>query len=170
MRNTQSRFFSVPFFLVLVYCLPSSAQVTTGAPPFGSFGGGPDVINLANLNAHIAVPVLNKAGRGTAFTYNLSYDTSVWYPSSTSGTNTWTPVYNWGWRGQTEANTGYISDYATSAVCSYEKDGNLEIPNGWNFIEEDFVYHDPWGVPHPFSGFASYKSASCAEGLPTSTQ
>lgn len=161
MRNIQLRFINVLFFLVLFNCLSSSAQVMTGTPAFGSFGGGPDVVNLGNLNAHITVAVLNKSGRGTPFAYNLSYDSSVWYPSAASGTNTWTPVYNWGWRGQTEANAGYLSDYGTSIVCSYEREGTLEIPNGWKFIQEYFVYHDPWGIPHPFSGSATYESATC---------
>lgn len=40
----------VVFTLVLLGSLPSSAQVTIGTPPFGSFAGGPDVIDLANLN------------------------------------------------------------------------------------------------------------------------
>jgi len=59
--------------LVIASCGTSFAQVTTGTPPFGSFdsGSGPDVINLANLNAHIAIPVVHKAGRGTDFTYDL---------------------------------------------------------------------------------------------------
>src|SRR5437773_11381823 len=88
------------FFLLSV--LPASAQVTTGTPPFGSFGGGPDVINLGNLNSHVVIPVLRKPGRGLNFTYDLSYDTSVWYPVTSGGTTTWQPVSNWGWRGVTE--------------------------------------------------------------------
>src|SRR6266849_4675982 len=83
----------------------ASAQVPTGTPPFGSFGGGPDVINFANLNAHLAIPVLHKPGRGTNFTYDLSYDSSVWYPVGVSGSQTWQYVNNWGWRGQTEVAT-----------------------------------------------------------------
>src|ERR1041384_1854178 len=51
----------------------------TGTPPFGSFGGRPDVINLANLNAHLSIPILHKAGRGLNFVYDLTYDSSVWY-------------------------------------------------------------------------------------------
>jgi hypothetical protein len=87
-------------FLLIVVALgaeAASAQVATGTPPFGSFGGGPDVINLANLNSHISVPVLHKAGRGTNFTYDLSYDSSVWYPVTSGSTTSWQPVYNWGW-------------------------------------------------------------------------
>src|SRR5260370_14230735 len=64
---------------------PASAQVKTGTPPFGSFGGGPDIINLANLNSHITVPILHKPGRGTNFTYDLSFDSSVCYPFGASG-------------------------------------------------------------------------------------
>src|SRR5271156_4279665 len=99
MQKTQSRFFIALSALILMYCLPSWAQVTTGTPPFGNFGGGPDILNLANLNAHLSVPILNKSGRGAAFTYALSYDSSVWYPVGVSGSQVWTPVYNWGWRG-----------------------------------------------------------------------
>ena len=29
------------------------AQVATSVPQFGSFGGGPDTVNLANLNVHL---------------------------------------------------------------------------------------------------------------------
>src|SRR6266852_291472 len=91
------------FFILIVLGLtvPSaSAQVVTGTPPFGSFGGGPDVINLGNLNAHLTIPVLHKSGRGTNFTYDLTYDSSVWYPTGVSGSQTWQPVANFGWRGQ----------------------------------------------------------------------
>ncbi len=103
--------------LLLMVCAARQlpAQVTTGTPPFGSFGGGPDVIDLANLNSHIAIPVLHKAGRGTNFTYDLSYDTSVWYPVTSGSTTSWQPVFNFGWRGQTEAGTGYIS-YAMQGI------------------------------------------------------
>src|SRR5690242_20790703 len=82
---------------------------TTGTPPFGSFGGGPEVINLANLNVHWDVPVLAKPGRGGFnFTYDLSYDSSVWAGGVSSGSSLWYPVGNWGWRGITEAFMGYL--------------------------------------------------------------
>jgi len=55
------------------------AQVPTGTPPMGSFGGGPDIIDLANLNSHLDISVINKPGRGGMnFTYDLNYDSSVW--------------------------------------------------------------------------------------------
>ncbi len=146
-------------FLLLIVALaasPISAQVTTGTPPFGSFGGGPEVINLANLNSHIVIPVLHKPGRGLNFTYDLSYDSSVWYPSTASGTNTWTPVTNWGWRGQTEAATGYLSYNATVAFCYTNR-----IPSGSRTTITNWTYHDPWGIPHPFTGTAIIRSGTC---------
>src|SRR5579859_6982229 len=91
------------------------AQVATGTPPFGSFGGGPDIINLANLNSHIDVPILNKPGRGMNFTYDLSYDSSVWYPVASGSTTSWQPIT--GWRGQTEVVTGYLAFNATVTFC-----------------------------------------------------
>jgi len=85
------------FFLLLASSFPVAAQVTTGTPPFASIGGGPDAINLGNLNAHLDVPVLSKAGRAMPFTYDLTYDTSVWAPITTGGVTSWNPVFNWGW-------------------------------------------------------------------------
>jgi hypothetical protein len=139
------------FFLALSGTV-AFAQVPTGTPPFGSFSGGPDAVNLGNLNVHIDVPVLSKAGRGTNFTYDLSYDTSVWYPSSVSGTNTWTPVYNWGWRAATEANTGYIS--FTQTTIPWCNPGGTYL--GHQTTYSNWVYHDPWGVPHWFANLTTY--------------
>jgi hypothetical protein len=119
--------------------------VPTGTPPFGTFASNsaPDVINLANLNAHIAVPVLHKAGRGLDFTYDLSYDNSVWYPVTSGSTTSWQPVYNWGWRAATEAVTGYVS-YTEQPVHQGQGCTMFRYLN--------YVYHDAWGVAHPFTG------------------
>src|SRR5678815_407923 len=91
---------------VLVLVLTSGvavAQLATGTPRFGSFGGGPfDTVDLADLNVHFEIPVVSKAGRGMPFTYSLSYDSTVWYPVGVSGNQNWQPVLNWGWRGSTE--------------------------------------------------------------------
>jgi len=86
--------------LTMLACGVSFAQVTTGTPPFGTFASNsaPDVIDLANLNAHIPIPVLHKAGRGLDFTYDLSYDSSVWYPVTSNQVTSWQPVLYWGWR------------------------------------------------------------------------
>jgi len=67
----------------------SSAQAQTGTPQFGSYAGGPDVVNLANLNVEFIVPVINKPGRGSNYSYNLVYDSSVWQPAMSNGTRSW---------------------------------------------------------------------------------
>jgi RHS repeat-associated protein len=122
------------------------AQVPTGTPPFGTFASNstPDVIDLANLNSHFAIPVIHKAGRGIDFTYDLSYDSSVWYPVTSGSTKTWQPVYNWGWRGVTEVGTGYVS-YTTTITTLGPTWCRMWTYSNW-------VYHDPWGVRHPFNG------------------
>jgi RHS repeat-associated protein len=139
--------------LALVVILLSSfgaAQVSTGAPPFASIGGGPfDSVNLGNLNVHFAIPVLHKAGRGMAFTYDLSYDSSVWSPVTASGVKQWTPVANWGWRGITEAGTGYTTNQSSTSTI-----------NGCSTTTySSYVYHDPFGAPHPFVGAATFRSS-----------
>ena len=99
------------FFLILgVGTAP--AQVATGTPPNGSFGGGPfDIVNLGNLNVHFAIPVLNKAGRGTPFSYTLDYDSSVWFPVTSNGITSWTYVSNWGWIGNSPAVGGSVNTH-----------------------------------------------------------
>ena len=54
-----------------------SGQTVTGLPPFGSFSGGTDKVNNANLNVHFEFPILSRSGRRLSFSYNLSYDTSI---------------------------------------------------------------------------------------------
>jgi hypothetical protein len=135
---------------VIAFCpFAASAQVQTGTPPFGSYGGGPDIINLGNLNAHLDAPVFARAGRGGFnFTYDLSYDSSVWYPVGASGNQTWQPVANWGWRGQTEVALGYVSYTVTQSPTCYVS-GQY---NGILYNYSNWIYHDNFGVPHWFSG------------------
>src|SRR5712691_12334164 len=80
------------FFFMVAIALSagiSSGQVQTGTPPFGSFGGGPDVISLANLNSRITIPVRHKARRGEVSRFqgpwqgvagvNVSYSLPAWF-------------------------------------------------------------------------------------------
>ena len=128
----------------------SSGQVATGTPQFGSFGGGPfDTINLGNLNAHFAVPIFHKAGRGVDFAYDLSYDSSIWYPVISNGTTSWQPVTTWGWRGPTEMASGYVTFTAVSSGPACFFSGN---PYGMQYTQSDWTYHDPVGVAHVFAG------------------
>jgi RHS repeat-associated protein len=141
--------------LVLILALsvlPSSAQVQTGTPPFGSFGGGPDVINLANLNSHIAIPILHRPGRGTDFTYDLSYDSSVWQPVTSGSTVSWQPATNqWGWQGLVPAGQSYIT-YTMSYLSGqcYQQQHYQQ----WTF--SNFLYYDQLGTFHSFGGGPVY--------------
>jgi hypothetical protein len=140
-------------FLMIVFALTgevASAQVATGTPPFGSFGGGPDAINLANLNSHITIPVIHKPGRGTNFTYDLSFDTSVWYPVTSGSTTSWQPVGNWGWRGQTEVFVGYIT-YTHTIVPDSCYDSGGKIIHSYDHDYSNFAYHDPFGITHHYT-------------------
>ena len=136
----------------------ATAQVKAGIQPFNSYGGGPfDKVNLANLNVHFDIPVTSKGGRGAAFTYALGYDSAVWYPLGG-----WTPVVNWGWRGETEAETGYVS-FNSSQVKCFTSGSNWY----WATIYSNFVYHDKLGAMH---GFDLPSISDCpAHGVPYAT-
>ncbi len=151
-----NRFFILMILLVL-RTGTGSAQVATGTPPFGSFGGGPDVINVANLNSHFSVPVLHKAGRGMDFTYDLGYDTAIWYPTS-PGSGSWQPVLNWGWSGQTEMATGYVSRFFTILQTCRGHNGNII---GQRYMWSNWIYYDPWGTPHYMGGPSIFVSGTC---------
>lgn len=137
--------------LILLACVslpaPVYGQVSTGTPPFGSFAGGPDVINLGNLNSHLTIPVRHKAGRGTNFTYDLTYDSSVWYPVGSSGHQNWQPVANWGWAAQTAPVLGFVTyfaqNYPIPAIC---RDTTTSVTQF-----SAFAYHDVFGVNHSFN-------------------
>ena len=64
---------------ILLTSLSAYSQVETGVPAFSTVQNmGIDTINVANLNSHLAFPIVNKPGRGLPFYYTLSYDSSVW--------------------------------------------------------------------------------------------
>lgn len=137
----------VAFTVMLCLALSAAAQTVTtatGVPPFSSVAGGPDQINVGNLNIHFAAPVFSKPGRGIPFDYILSYDSSIW---QNTGTN-WQPVLNWGWRGQSEAlnKVGYVSFNSGPIKC---------FPPGepwyWGVKYTNYHYHDSFGVTHFFN-------------------
>jgi len=151
--------------LVAFFLRQVSAQTapTTGTPPFSTVAGSPDAVNVANLNVHVPIPILHKAGRGLDFTYDYSNDSSVWYQILISGTPTWQPVYNLGWRAQTEAATGYASyQGATITNCSSggQKTGTEVSYTGW-------IYHDQFGIPHPVTGTSQTLSGTCPNFQPS---
>jgi RHS repeat-associated protein len=134
------------FVLVLALALATGiasaqAQVPTGTPPFSSLSGGPDVINLANLNTHQVFPVLHKAGRSLPFNMDLTHDNTLWQPVSTNGVTTWTPVSTFGWSGSA-LNVG-SEGYSQAYVIAF--DGSYGIVEYYNF-----GYYDGFGTSHPW--------------------
>ena len=137
---------------VLLMSLIVSAQgPVTGTPPFGSFSKGPaDVINLANLNVDINIPVTQKVGRGSGLFYVLSYNNSIWYPGFVNGIETWQPINNYGWQVQTNASVfGRLSHSSTHGRCSGGGLGGG--PAIWT-ANANFVYWDPKSTPHALVG------------------
>ena len=140
--------------LVALWVGPSTAraQVSTGIVPFGSYGGGPfDVVNNANLNVHLSVPILNKPGRGLPFYYYLTYDSSVWNPTG----GQWAPASNWGWRGVSEALTGYVTYASKEVQCSAPPPAPSQSPmrppgTAWYYVYSNWTYHDASGGAHFF--------------------
>ena len=72
-------------FVAMVGMFPAMAfsQVDTGFPPFSSITGGPDHINLSNLNIHWEFPIVSKAGRGLPFDYAIAFDNFLLDPATT---------------------------------------------------------------------------------------
>ena len=150
MRTSRFQLWSFVVVLALFSSAPCFAQVQTGTPPFGSYSGGPDIINLANLNAHLTIPIVQKAGRGTNFTYYLNLDSSVWYPVGSSGSQTWQPN-----------GLPATAQYGSSAGHTYAQVVRIQCPNpnypptlpktipGEYFT--NYVYVDIYGVGHPFN-------------------
>ena len=140
--------------LALVAAATAQAQLITGMPPFGSFSGGPDIVNNANLNVHLAIPVVSKGGRGMQFNYVFNYDSSVWLNSGM-----WYPASKWGWKGITEVETGYVSYNTTVRSCF------SAIEFKWYYWNDyaNWVYHDPQGMSHTFNGstVTNFTGAPC---------
>jgi RHS repeat-associated protein len=141
----------------------ASAQVATGRQPFGSFGGGPfDTVNLGNLNVHFSIPVLHKAGRGLPFSYDLSYDSSIWYPVTANGHTSWNPTLNWGWMSQSPAMIGYLKIATSSQTQSMKCSGGF---GGITTHTTTYTYFDNNGRSHPFPGSTlSYSYAGGCSG------
>jgi RHS repeat-associated protein len=136
------RQFLLRFVSGLVFCFIAQfswAQSITGLAPFAPFaGGGAETVNLANLNVHLAIPVVHKVGRGLDFNYVLNYDSTIWTPAP--HTLQWTPVPNWGWRSVSESSVGYMPYF-----YYYNPQG---WPSGTNLYALS-EYSDPNGTSHP---------------------
>ena len=100
----------------------------TGLYPYGSFDNvGFDTIDRGSLNVHFAIPVVNKAGRGLGFSYQLVYDGLVWSPVECPGVPRWTPLTGFGLHGQlNDGLVGYIS-YSQTTIKCYQQGGGVSL-------------------------------------------
>jgi RHS repeat-associated protein len=132
--------------LISLSCGFSFAQVKTGLPTFGSFSGGPDAINLANLNLHLTLPIMSKPGRGLPLVYTIGYDGSIWSPQVINGNKVWTPAANWGFITGLPAWNGKVT-YSSTSNCTY-------LPPPYNYelctyTGSNVAYTDANGTVHP---------------------
>ena len=136
----------VLFTVSLCAALPASAQVPIGTPPFGSFSGGPDIINNAILNARHTIPIRHKPGRGTNFDYDLTYDSSVWTQASVNGTTTWQPTSSTaipsGWSGLNPAGSANLTYSVTYSQGNCWNNGPVTYQQ-WTYSA--FTYYDSTG-------------------------
>lgn len=72
----------------------------------------------------------------------------MWYPAGVSGSQSWTPISNWAWRGVTEVATGYITYNQSNSFCYWPKNqyGQYYYFN----IYSNWIYHDSIGASHTF--------------------
>ncbi len=141
--------------LSLVASGVASAQVPTGTPPFGSFGGGPDVINLANLNAHLTIPVLHKPGRGLNFNFDLNYDSSVWIPVTSSGTTSWQPAAAWGFSSSAFKIGNITNSVTISQTTCLDQHHLPHTETTWHY--SNWAYTDAFGTRHQFGGTSTHE-------------
>jgi len=162
---------------LLVMPRVSFGQAAIGMQSFGSFGGGPfDNINLGNLNSHLDIPIRYKAGRGMPFTYDLTYDTTIWAPIVSGSSKVWLPSSTsgyWGWQSLLTAEVGGSMTYSTTTQGPYACGGGPYPPaTATSTTYSNFVYSD-WNGSHPFSPSAQTyfiqvtPSSSSGEGCPT---
>jgi RHS repeat-associated protein len=133
-------------FLLICFSFPdsSTAQSPTGKPPFSTSSGSTiDSIDLAVLNNHLSIPIFGKAGRGMGFGYTLTFDNSIWSPLLQNGVRGWVPNTTFGWRGITEAFSGYI--WYVQGL------GPRSCPDGTpTTTYQGFTYQDQSGTAHTF--------------------
>jgi len=130
-------------FIALFSTAEVSAQSVTGFPPFGSFQNvGPDTVNLENLNVHLSIPVVQKAGRGLNFADVLAYDSSVWSIVCVK------TACGWGWSNQEWTPYGQSSSNALGSLSGFEYE-NGSCPYNYSY-----TYTDGAGTAHVFPGIA----------------
>jgi RHS repeat-associated protein len=153
-------------FLGCLFVAISHGQALPGIPQFNSFGGGPDVINLGNLNAHWDIPIINKAGRGQNFTWDLTYDSSIWYPVVSGTSQVWAPVAGYGWGGLLQTAGTYIGYNVTTSEGNCGQHGQYQWQS-WTYT--NFTYRDLYGNMYTLEGSVTYiNSPGSADECPAS--
>jgi RHS repeat-associated protein len=146
--------------LASVFSAPSFSQVATGAPWFGSFAGGPDLVNLGNLNVNFTFPLINKPGRGIPFVLAPTVDSSIWYPVTSNGTTSWQPAPGWGWSGMPSSYSGSVTWQTPAPIgpiaCGPPVNGNQYYYSYYIQYYQDFVFTDGRGASHAFGGSTYY--------------
>lgn len=153
-------------FLILAMAVSicTAQDVAVGTPALASLGGGPDNINLGNLNASWVIPILNNPGRGLNMSYNLAYDSSIWYPVTSGSSKAWQPVpsSNFGWQGLNPANVGNVSYYSQYISQNCGPSGHYQI-----WAMGNFVYTDQNGTSHNIPGSGNYTITTGGLGCPS---
>jgi RHS repeat-associated protein len=181
-------FFSLGIILLLAASTQVGSSQSTavlGTPAFGSFTGGPDIVNLGNLNVHWEFPIMNKAGRGLPFVYSLSYDSTIWQPMTSNGTTSWVASSSIGWplfgtNTNTPAIAPGLGGTVTYATATYPTGGACVNPTnprsppivwtGTLYQYTNFAYLDVNNTSHPFPGAsASYIAGGSYSCGPTNT-
>ncbi|MGE0407522.1 MAG: hypothetical protein AB7O65_14605, partial [Candidatus Korobacteraceae bacterium] len=159
-----SRLTGVVLFLVVafVFCSQASAQSVTGLPPFSSLTGPPDRINLSNLNINIAIPILQKPGRGLPLNYVLAYNSSVWERVTVNWNDYWLP--RGGWQALHDVLAGRLTYDNAQWLCSDPYDPFNPDPYRTAGFEQNFVYTTPAGTQHSFSYYTSYDECASTSG------
>lgn len=120
---------------------------STGTPPFGSYGGQNENINLGTGNLNISLPLFSFGARGMGLSLDAAYDSKVWHPFRFFDDITGQYIYDWD--GQEVggialgANWRIGLPYLTSVV----KTGSGSPPETWN---QDFVVTTSDGGRHKF--------------------
>jgi RHS repeat-associated protein len=155
LRSLAIGFASTLIFLARVCSFAQNPG--TGNYPYShpdSFGF--DSINPGNLNIHFEIPIVSKPGRGRPFQYSLEFDGLVWSPSSADGSNAWTPDPSFGIHGHllNDGYKGYLSYSSISRKCFDDPDN----PGRWDWLPvvSNYVYHDEFGVDHPFNYYQNF--------------
>jgi RHS repeat-associated protein len=144
--------------------------IITGTPPFGTFTQGSiDTVDVGNLNVHVTIPILHKAGRGIPLNLSITYENSIWYAYDGSS---WSLV---------STNTNPSGAPFSGIDGYFEPLGNLKgsgsiiqtcytfeypifVPTGWE-IQTFYTYYDSSGTPHSFPGSVTSYSGTCGNSF-----